>query len=998
MGLQRLARRAGRLGMIAAAVTGLTTEAAGQIAPDAAWRTIRTEHFHVHFTPDVEAIARRAAAVAESAYVALSAELRPPRGPIDLIVADNVDFTNGSATPFPTNRVILYARPPVDVQTLRFYDDWTTILVTHELTHIFHLDRARGWWGGAQRLFGRNPAFMPNLYLPSWIKEGIAVYYETRLTGSGRLAASQNPMVVRAAAGAGALPGLGDLSLTSPTFLGGEIAYAYGALAIAQIGATQGDSAVPRFIEATSRGLIPFRLDAAARRAFGAGLSDVWEAWRDSVTRADVRAGAPLPAWRELTDAGWAVQAPRWTADGRLVYAANTGRRVPGVYRVDPATGEEHRLGRRNALEPNVPLAGGGLLYAQPEFIGPYTIRSDLWIEEDGRERRLTTGARLTRPDARADGAIVAVQGVAGSARLVRLGRNGGPVVPLTEASADVQWTEPRWSPDGAAIAAVRWMRGGITEIVVLDTLGGVRHVLARDRALNAAPSWAPDGASVVYSSDRDGRTEIWRAWLPGRGAEAAAGDAEPDAVVRARLSDAGTGLFFPEPSRDGARLAAVHFRADGYHLGVASLAPADSATPDGVWSTTPALAVPVTGPLVIGDSGAAVDSGTATPYSPWRLLVPRYWTPVVRQGAGGALAFGGLTSASDAVGRHAWSAQASVEPGTGFVDADASWRYGRFGLPLVDVIVAQFWDRDRFTFDDGEPGTLDEQTRRAYTGLTFFRPRFRTSSSLSVGAELQAARFVPRSARVEAALRDDLRGTRLTPGVRLAGRWSNVQTPALAVSPEDGLTTTATLRQRWLDRDGGPITRSAVGTVAAYRGLPIGGFANHVIAARAAGGWQDGRATSAFGAGGVDGGALDLLPGLPIGGGARPFGVRGFTPTSQEGTVAAAGTVEWRAPLAIIGRGLGRLPLFFDRSSLVAFGDVGSAWCTRGDLGEPACRASADGPRWMASTGGELVIEAAPIYDLAYRFRAGFAVPVREGGVTPPSRVSFHLTVGRSF
>src|SRR5690606_205987 len=165
--------------------------AEGQLAPHDDWRTLNTRNYDVHFTPELESLARRAAVVAETAWVRLALELKEPRGRVQLVVTDNVDFSNGLATPFPTNRIIVYARPPVDVASLRFYEDWLGLVVTHELTHIFHLDRADGLWRAGQFVFGRNPALMPNLYLPAWVKEGLAVYYETRLTSAGRLAGSQ---------------------------------------------------------------------------------------------------------------------------------------------------------------------------------------------------------------------------------------------------------------------------------------------------------------------------------------------------------------------------------------------------------------------------------------------------------------------------------------------------------------------------------------------------------------------------------------------------------------------------------------------------------------------------------------------------------------------------------------------------------------------------------------------------------------------------------------
>src|SRR5665811_1861509 len=82
----------------------------------------------------------------------------------------------------------------------------------------------------------------------------------------------------------------------------------------------------------------------------------------------------------------------------------------------------------------------------RPDFLDPYHIRNDLYVERNGSQTRLTTGARLTAPDARADGEIVAVQDEPATTRLVRLSRDGRTLVPLTSTSIDVQWADPRWS------------------------------------------------------------------------------------------------------------------------------------------------------------------------------------------------------------------------------------------------------------------------------------------------------------------------------------------------------------------------------------------------------------------------------------------------------------------------------------------------------------------------------------------------------------------------
>ena len=109
--------------MVAAAALICAAPARAQLVPNDNWRTLPTKHFRIHFTPPLEDLARRAAVNAERAYSELSSELVPPRGTIDLVVSDNVDYVNGYATPCPSNRIVVYAHPPTDASGLRFYED-----------------------------------------------------------------------------------------------------------------------------------------------------------------------------------------------------------------------------------------------------------------------------------------------------------------------------------------------------------------------------------------------------------------------------------------------------------------------------------------------------------------------------------------------------------------------------------------------------------------------------------------------------------------------------------------------------------------------------------------------------------------------------------------------------------------------------------------------------------------------------------------------------------
>ena len=129
------------------------------------------------------------------------------------------------------------------------------------------------------------------------------------------------------------------------------------------------------------------------------------------------------------------------------------------------------------------------------------------------------------------------------------------------------------------------------------------------------------------------------------------------------------------------------------------------------------------------------------------------------------------------------------------------------------------------------------------------------------------------------------------------------------------------------------------------------------------------GRNPALFEIGGTSGSAITLLPGIGFGE-RRSLGVRGFAPGSLFGSRAIAGTFEYRAPLALIHRGVWWLPAFLDRASLSAFVDAGTADDER--LG-----AAINDDRLLASAGAELAVNIALQYDVPYLLRLGVAVPV---------------------
>ncbi|HYN82069.1 MAG TPA: hypothetical protein VES88_11245 [Gemmatimonadaceae bacterium] len=996
--LRKAAAIAGAAALILATLVPLEP-LRGQLVPNDEWKTIQTQHFRVHFTPPLEQLARHSAATAERAYLLLSRELVPPRGKIDLVVADNVDFTNGYATPFPSNRIVVYAHPPVDEIALRYNADWTELVITHELTHIFHLDRTRGIWKLGRFLFGRHPAFFPNAYMPAWITEGLAVYYESRITGTGRLEGSTHYMVARAAAEAGSLPRLGELSSETSRFPRGEVVYAYGGFIFDHLSRTRGEKTIRDFVELTSGSIFPLTLNGKSRKAFGVSFERAWRQWGDSLLRTAQRGTVPLAGWRELTSEGWIVSAPRWVSETTLLYGAATGREVAHAYMLG-LDGIQRKIGRRNAPAVNVPLPNGDVLFSQPDLIDAYRLRNDLYVQRGGEEIRLTHGARLSAPDARRDGAIVAVQQVPGSTRLVRVAADGKRIVPITSGALDVQWADPRWSPDGARIAAVRIPRGNRPEIVILDTLGTERFSRQFQNAVAASPSWSRDGTKLYISSDHSGTMQVY------------ALDVALSPGTLTRLSNAVTGLFGPEQSPDTERLAAVLYQTDGYHLGIAPVPRAPVVANESAVRGARALCTECRLPDAVLQIPLRPESGTARSYSPWRSLLPTYWEPLIESSTGFGTRLGGATTGTDLVGRHSYLAQATFNTKYRETEGFGFYRYSGFGQPLLDFTAEQAWDHSSIVNSaEAIVGDLAQRSRIFSARATVTRPRARNFGSVTIGGDVETRDYTSDPDTLLAKLPPLYAQTIRYPSVFGVAAWSNTRRPPLSISREDGVSVSVSARQRWrnspenLPSENAGVagsrswSRSVVGVTAAYKSLDLPGFAHHVIAVRGAAGYADSRAISGFSAGGLSGTTIEVIAGVGLGNERRTFGVRGFPPSAERGIRAFAGSLEYRAPIAAPSRHVRFIPLLFDRFSATAFADAGRAYCPGAVVqAVTVCSDPGAANPWLASAGAELNLDAAIYYDVPARIRLGVAAPVASREYGRAKSMSLYLTFGSSF
>ncbi|HEY8468445.1 MAG TPA: hypothetical protein VIL18_02325, partial [Longimicrobiales bacterium] len=975
--------------------------AAAQVPPHEDWRTFRTEHFRITFSPGLEALARHAAERAEAAYERLAQELAdPPRGTIDVLLTDGVDFANGFATPFPSNRITIYATPPLDDLGLAYTRDWVELVIVHELVHIVHLDDT-GILGSILRtVFGRVPfgwPYFPAIATPQWSIEGLATYFESRLTGAGRTRGSLHEMVLRTAVLEGRFESIDQATGLGPVWPGSLRSYVYGSLFLDHLTREHGPEVLRAIVGRTARALVPPTLafDRIGRKATGENFTDAWDAWRRELEEryghlAEEIRSSGITQVESLTPGGYYLLHPRAGPDGRVAFSAVDGRSASATRILDPATGEIRTLARRNGTGPSAWLPDGSLLLAQFEVEGQYRLFQDLYrVDGDGREHRLTRGARLAEPDVAPDGRrVVAVQRGGGRTRLVTYDLETGNLRPLAGGDAE-EWSLPRWAPDGTRIAAARWRPGGEHDIVVLDTLGRVLQELTRDRAIDGAPAWSPDGRYVLFWSDRSGIPNLYAYDLAAQVA------AEGEGAARLRqVTNVLTGAFYPDVSPDGRWIYFTGYHADGFHIERIPFDPS-------AWREPAPLAPmheepPASAPLAPPSPGGGQQGGEARPYSAWPTLLPRTWMPILIDEGEPGLFVGVTTFGQDLVGRHEYSLEAavSVDGSERRLTGAASYRWAGLGNPVLGIDASRRWDLAGYVvLQDSSLREVHSREDVIAVSATLARQRWRSASSLTLGAEHVDERF----------LVQDAPGVRLTDdrdrlfGVFAGVAFNNARFYPFSISREDGVTLSIGARRRWDTNPSSAIDRSydeATAWIAGYKAARVFGFANHVFAVRASGVVRDGPAAPLVDVGGASGSTVSTGIGS-IGSEGLFLPVRGFPEGVRAGTRAWSASIEYRLPIALIGRGAGLRPFYLDRLSASLFADAGDAWCTaEEEARNRLCAAGAGTSAPLVSAGAELGLDITLFFGTPSRLRAGVAFPLKGPRDTP----AYYLRVGHSF
>ena len=909
---------------------------AASYPPSLHWRTITTEHFFIDYHQGEEELARRAAMYAESAHARVAPMMGwEPSGRTHIVLADHVDLSNGSATPFPTNRIEIYVTAPGGDPSspIDNYDNWLNLVITHEYTHILHLDQARGFSRVMRNIFGRNPLLsFPNEFTPLWFIEGIATLSESENTNAGRLKGTYVDMALRTAAVEDRWATEAQASGLGPYWPTGNSRYYYGSKFLSWLETTRGRDKLTQFMNDYSGNVVPFRINASAEDVYGTSMKELWEQWgveQQKTYRADRDrlAADGLTDRTRLTTLGYETTHPIVSPDGtRVAYAHRGPYERPTIRVRDIASNRDIATHATNDISPLSWSADGrSIAYSDIELVKSFSLLSDLYIWEPGHgTRRITNGARLKdpafTPDART---LIAVQNGGSRNQLVEVDVASGAIKRIVSPDDNRQFEDPAVSHDGSRIAVAEWQNGTVNIVLLRRSGERIANLTPSfPGAINASPRFSRDDRTIWFSSDVTGVANVYAVDVAG---------AEPR-----RLTNVYGGALYPS-SIDGKRFLYSDYSADGFDLAT--------------FNATREYAVLKREPSSPAAQPRTEDRGPRTSdseYSPWQSLRPRWWFPVIGSAAIGGEnkpIFGITTSGADVLGRHTYEATLTNRL-YGVV-----YSYDRF-YPTFTLAASQF---------DEDFSSATSVTDRVVAQMTVPLNRVQWQSAASIGLIRDHI-----GGSAEPRL---FRGT--LQGFRVGVFFNNAHEYLYSISLERGVTANVDYE----NLKGDASLQTIRGDLRGYLTIPWAAspLGHHVLAARVAGGRNTGDFVlqRQLKVGGDSTGELTTLD-------LTNFPVRGFDDSTLRGQSAAIASVEYRFPLYEIERGPATWPIFFNR--------------VHGDVWSDAGRVSG---QHIASAGAEGAVDFIIANEILIRYRMGAAFRLTDpdkGKVVP------YISIGSSF
>lgn len=484
------------------------------ILPGDEWKTFETEHFVFNFLLQHQEIAQRAATVSETQWPILTKRLGwTPKDKVQVVLTDDFDVSNGWAHVDPWNQMRLFLSPPDGSPTLEAYDDWLNLLITHELTHVIHLDMARGLPATVRHVLGRHASTFPHAYQPGFLIEGLAVYTETdHELGFGRGQSKAYNMQMRMEV----LNGIDDINQVTINLRDWPMGkhYLYGAYYYQFLTDTYGEEKLRAYLALYSRNLVPFNflfLNPDARKVFGKDYEHLWAEFRSWLVKKfqpqiDEIKLLPITRLASISNEGYSLDAS--TSDGKnYYYLYRNGEDRQRIVKVNEQ-GEHQTLAEvQDATNIDV-SSDGTLIYTRLSHRADGRVWADIYQLVDGDEHRITRDQRYRDvrwmpTESNQPKRLLAKRLKDGISQMDLLTADGKVLRTLWRGSIDDVLGEYSVSADGQRIVATIKRKNQGWNIEIFDIKSANWQKITNSKAIETGPQFL-DNNTLIYAADYD--------------------------------------------------------------------------------------------------------------------------------------------------------------------------------------------------------------------------------------------------------------------------------------------------------------------------------------------------------------------------------------------------------------------------------------------------------------------------------------------------------------